>query len=98
MRTTTPISYSTSAVGSSTFSRWHTANSRRSPSSTFSTASSVPGRPALIGTATPGNTTVSRIGSTGSFSLSAIRLLQALADAAPADAAEDGHAAVGRLL
>jgi hypothetical protein len=35
-------------------------------------ASSVPGRPALIGKATPGNTTVSLMGRTGIFKRSAI--------------------------
>src|SRR5688500_9346456 len=45
---------------------------RRSPCSAASTACRVPGRPAEIGTAVPGKTTVSRRGSTGSISFSLI--------------------------
>jgi hypothetical protein len=66
MRTTTPRSYNTSGVTSSTFDLWHTAYSRRSAFSAASIASIVPGRPALMGSATPGKTTVSRMGKTGS--------------------------------
>ncbi len=49
-----PTEYRYSGAGSSTFSRCATAKSRRSPSRASWTASTVPGRPAEIGTATPG--------------------------------------------
>ena len=65
IRTTVPTLYSMSGVASSTFSRWATAMRRLSPSRAAWTASTVPGRPAEIGTATPGYTTVSLSGRTG---------------------------------
>jgi hypothetical protein len=56
------------------FSFCATASMRRSPASAASTACSVPGRPAEIGTAVPGKTTVSRSGRTGSIVFSLIHL------------------------
>src|SRR2546429_1133615 len=66
-----PVVYSTSGVTVSTFSRCATAKMRRE--SLFSAASmarNVVGRPAPTGVETPGNSTTSRSGSTGSVSRS----------------------------
>jgi hypothetical protein len=73
IRATVPIVCRLSAVACSTFSRWATAKiSRFSSFSAVSIARNVPGRPALIGDVTPGNSTMSRRGRTGSVTRSVI--------------------------
>ena len=77
MRAMVPIMYSTAGVTVSMFSRCDTAKMRRD--SVFSAASiarSVDGRPAPMGWVTPGNSTTSRSGNTGSVMRSDIARLR----------------------